>query len=87
MIARLITDVQRLITVVSEDGQGNFGGSGNIGSDPLVDPNGYHLTSVSPCIDAGDSSGNYSGQFDIDGQFRVLYSRVDMGADEYVTVY
>ena len=67
---------------------------GNIDEDPLfVDPNGVdgiagtadddlHLLPWSPCIDAGDPSGDYSGQTDMDGQDRVLYDTVDMGVDE-----
>lgn len=67
---------------------------GNTGEDPLfVDPNGVdgiagtadddlHLLPWSPCIDAGDPAGDYSGQTDMDGQDRVLYDTVDMGADE-----
>jgi hypothetical protein len=62
----------------------------------LIDPNGLdgipgtaddeegcvHLRGYSPCINAGDPGGDYSGQIDIDGQPRVAYGRVDMGADE-----
>jgi len=44
--------------------------------------NTVHLLGHSPCVDAGDPSGDYSGQVDIDGQPRVAYGRVDMGADE-----
>ncbi|HIJ54415.1 MAG TPA: hypothetical protein HPP66_14890, partial [Planctomycetes bacterium] len=62
--------------------------------DPLfVDANGpdgiagteddnVHLRGYSPCINAGDPGGDYSGQVDVDGQPRVAYGRVDMGADE-----
>lgn len=41
-----------------------------------------HLLPYSPCIDAGDPSGDYTGQMDMDGQERVLYDNVDIGADE-----
>jgi subtilisin family serine protease len=41
-----------------------------------------HLKVESPCRNAGDPNGDYSGQIDIDGESRVLYSRVDIGADE-----
>ena len=67
-------------------------GTGNISSDPLfvnAGTNDYHLSSSSPCIDTGDSSGCYSGQTDIDGEDRILdgdgdqTATVDMGADEY----
>lgn len=48
-----------------------------------VDANDFHLAPNSPCINAGDPNGNYTGQTDIDGQPRVLGSRADIGADEY----
>ncbi len=70
------------------------GGVGNISDDPcFVDPNGpdgvpgtwddndYHLSPNSPCIDAGDPNGDYTGQADIDGQGR-QNGVVDMGSDE-----
>jgi len=77
--------------------QGSWPGTENIDEDPLfIGPNGLdgipgtaddeennvHLRGYSPCINAGDPSGNYTGQVDIDGQPRVAYGRVDMGADE-----
>lgn len=70
-----------------EDGDG---GTGNISSNPsfVDEPNdNYHLKSDSPCINAGDSSGNYSGLTDMDGDTRVLAGRVDIGADEAFQVY
>jgi unsaturated chondroitin disaccharide hydrolase len=73
------------------------GVNGNISINPLfVDPNGpdddpntwedndYHLSSYSPCIDAGDPVGDYSGQVDIDGEPRVINDRVDIGVDEFL---
>ena len=63
---------------------GGWGGTGNIGDDPIfADPDGpdgnpdtwedndYHLTANSPCVDTGDPNGDYTGQTDIDGQSRV----------------
>jgi hypothetical protein len=41
-----------------------------------------HLRLSSPCINAGDPDGDYSGQVDMDGEPRVMVGRVDMGADE-----
>ena len=65
--------------------QGDHAGVSNIDADPLfVDAPGgdYHLQPVSPCIDVGDPSGNYTGKLDMDGESRMLYDNVDMGADE-----
>ncbi|MHC4620232.1 MAG: right-handed parallel beta-helix repeat-containing protein [Planctomycetota bacterium] len=60
-------------------------GTGNISDDPLfvnAAANDYRLASDSPCIDAGDPSGDYYGETDIDGHLRVMVTEVDMGADE-----
>jgi hypothetical protein len=85
------------------DIQGGYRGTGNINADPLfIGPNGLdgiggtaddeeytvHLSPTgSPCINAGDPSGDYSGQVDIDNQPRVAYGRVDMGADEVFPIF
>jgi len=51
----------------------------------------YHLMSTSPCIDA-ESTGTPDGDYDIDGDERLLDGKgdgtvtVDIGADEYVRV-
>jgi hypothetical protein len=42
----------------------------------------YHLLSGSPCIDAGDPNGTYTGELDIDFEDRVMGDEVDMGGDE-----
>ena len=58
---------------------------GSISDDPnFVDAanDDFHLLANSPCIDAGDPNGVYTGQIDIDGDSRVIGSNVDMGADE-----
>ena len=47
------------------------------------DPNDYHLDPNSPCIDKGDPNADYNGETDIDGEGRVKYVYVDIGADEY----
>jgi len=44
----------------------------------------YHLKADSPCVNAGDQNGSYSGQKDVDGEQRVIWGRVDIGADESV---
>jgi predicted outer membrane repeat protein len=62
------------------------GGIGNINFDPcFVDAAGgdYHLSLLSPCIDAGDPSYSPSpGETDIDGEPRVFNSHIEIGADE-----
>ena len=47
-------------------------------------PDNYHLAYDSNCIDAGNQSLDYDGQFDIDGENRIyIYEgTVDIGADE-----
>ncbi|MHC4158283.1 MAG: hypothetical protein ACYSSO_04300 [Planctomycetota bacterium] len=86
------------VTVSYCDVQGGWAGTGNIDEDPqFVDANGldgipgtaddedysvHLLPAGSPCFNAGDPNGDYSGQGDIDGQPRVAYGRVDIGADE-----
>jgi len=61
-------------------------GAGNIDTDPdFVDPcyGDYHLLSISPCVDSGDPCYVPDPcETDIDGQPRILYDRVDIGADE-----
>ena len=81
-------------TVTYSDVQEGFTLGSNIDADPLfVDADGVdnifgteddnlHLKSYSPCINKGRPFGFYSGQVDMDGEPRVLYDRVDMGADE-----
>ncbi|MHC4756071.1 MAG: right-handed parallel beta-helix repeat-containing protein [Planctomycetota bacterium] len=63
---------------------GTYGGLGNTGNNPLFEVDGYHLLLYSPCINAGDLTGNYSSQTDIDSEPRLFGGRVDMGADEFV---
>ncbi len=78
------------VSVTYSDIQGGWPGIGNINDDPMLEPDGYHLTPCSPCIDAGDP--NYiagPNETDIDGEPRIIdgdfYGKaiVDMGADEY----
>ncbi|MBN1343640.1 MAG: right-handed parallel beta-helix repeat-containing protein [Phycisphaerae bacterium] len=52
-----------------------------------LEDNDYHLGPFSPCKNAGDPNGNYTGRTDLDGQQRVMGGTVDIGADEmtYIT--
>ena len=62
-----------------------MGGRTNINSNPsFVDAaaGDYHLYWDSPCINAGNPTGNYTGRTDIDGDPRVVYGLADIGADE-----
>jgi parallel beta-helix repeat protein len=70
------------------DTVGNIlGQNGNVSIDPVFvggEPFDYHLTPVSPCIDAGDP--NYvsePNETDLDGKPRIVGGRIDMGAYEY----
>ncbi len=68
--------------------QSDPGGIGNIFSDPcfmniLSDANDLHIDGDSNCIDAGILDANYGDETDIDGEVRIEYGRVDIGADEY----
>ena len=74
------------IDVNYSDVEGGWPDVGNIDADPCFvdsDANDYHLLPDSPCINAGDPAGDYSGQTDMDGESRVMLGRVDMGADEF----
>ena len=62
-------------------------GSGMIDADPLfVDPTDgdFHLTCPSPCKDTGDNT-SVIEPFDFEGDPRIAYGTVDMGADEFHT--
>ncbi|NVM56921.1 MAG: hypothetical protein HWN51_02210, partial [Desulfobacterales bacterium] len=72
------------VSVSYSDVKGGYGGEGNINANPLLEPDGYHLKSGSPCINAGDP--NYvaePNETDLDGKPRVIGGRIDMGAYEY----
>lgn len=66
---------------------GGYPGNGNDGNDPSFrnpdDPNDFHIAENSLCKDTGDPNGDYDDETDIDGEERVKYGRVDIGADEY----
>ena len=67
------------------DIEGGFPGTGNIDFDPVfICPpcSDYHLTPTSACLDAGNPAWTASGELDIDGDPRVQFGRVDIGADE-----
>ena len=63
-------------------------GLGNIADNPLFESDNYHIKAGSPCIDAGDTALDYTGQTDIDGEARVMGQCVDIGSDEvFILVY
>jgi len=88
-------DLDNNYTAIYSYFDGGDMGLGNIKSDPNNPPfvNGadddYHLKTDSVCVDAGKPNVSYSGERDIDDQFRLLdgdnddNTVVDMGADEY----
>ncbi len=60
-------------------------GPGMIDADPLfVEPGAgdYHLTGDSPCINAGDNNAPDIADHDFEGDPRIAFRLVDMGADE-----
>jgi hypothetical protein len=70
--------------------QGGYSGIGNINSNPCFvdsDNSDYHLLCSSPCFNAGDPGFTTdSNNVDVDGEPRLRYGRVDMGADELFQV-
>ncbi len=67
--------------------QGGYTGTGNISSDPCfvnAGINDFHLSSNSPCINAGDPNTTGLGEMDIDNTARYQGGRFDMGADEKI---
>jgi len=92
------------VPIVSySDVEGGFAGTGNINADPMFRDtlrNDFHLTSMSPCIDAGDNDSIIPcSEFDFEGDFRIYPGNgfgypigfpaqavVDMGADEYCLI-
>lgn len=63
-------------------GQDLTGKDGNISVDPKLTSD-YHLTSSSPCIDAGLGEISNLSLFDCDFEGRVFGKSVDIGADEF----
>jgi len=59
-------------------------GTGNISVDPLFEEGSYHISSNSPCIDAGTNMDWMWTAFDFDGDPRINGTTVDMGAYEYI---
>lgn len=92
--AQILNSGGSTATISYSNIQGGYPGTGNIDADPLfIDLAGpddilgtadddLHLSWHSPCINAGNPSGDYTGQVDLDNQPRVTYGRVDMGTDE-----
>jgi predicted outer membrane repeat protein len=68
------------------DVQGGASGPGNFDIDPFFanpEAGDYHLSPTSACVDAGDPIYNSGGlETDLDGDPRVLFGRIDVGADE-----
>lgn len=67
--------------------KGGYPGTGNIDADPLFTDSAnsdFHLTFNSPCKDTGDNS-SVTELFDFEGDPRIAYGTVDMGADEFYT--
>ena len=77
------------VTVDHCNVEGGWPGAGNIDADPIfVDPSNanYHVSSGSPCIDAGNGAAPTLSATDVDGDQRVIGAGVDVGADEFTLV-
>ncbi|MCG3130073.1 MAG: hypothetical protein FLDDKLPJ_00821 [Phycisphaerae bacterium] len=74
--------------VTNNNGTLNWG-AGNLDADPgFADPEAddYHLDDCSPLVDAGDPAFTpLSGETDVDGDDRVIFAAIDIGADEVAT--
>ncbi|MHC4944926.1 MAG: right-handed parallel beta-helix repeat-containing protein [Planctomycetota bacterium] len=73
--------------ITYSDVQGGWQGVGNIDSDPLLVHliGDMHLTFNSPCRASGDNTAPDLPVTDFEGDPRIAYSTVDMGADEFYT--
>ncbi|NLF40662.1 PKD domain-containing protein [bacterium] len=63
-------------------------GTGSISNDPqfvCAQSSDYRLQPGSPCTDAGQGTEWIAGNTDLDGNPRVVYGRIDMGAYEFVS--
>jgi len=73
-------------TIIFNDIKGGWPGTGNIDADPLFLDQGnsdFHLTFNSPCKDSADNSALELPSEDFEGDPRIAYATVDMGADEF----
>lgn len=88
-----ITHFGGFTTAINSLIEGGYSGTNNISNDPLfvnaissgaapTTDGDYHLQSLSPAIDAGSNISVPNGSYDIDGDERILYGTVDIGADE-----
>jgi len=76
-------DLVEATAIYSDIGVGGTGDNGNISEDPrFVGGSNYHLSIDSPCINTGTNAAQGLPDNDIDGEPRILYGVVDMGADE-----
>jgi len=57
-------------------------GPGNLNSNPLFAPDGWHLSHASPCLNTGSNTSGMEMLTDLDGDARILEAVVDIGADE-----
>lgn len=70
------------LTATYSNIQEGYTGEGNMDADPLFGED-YHLSAMSPCIDAATCENTPDA--DVDGDSRPQYDGVDMGADEYIS--
>ncbi|SDU42640.1 right-handed parallel beta-helix repeat-containing protein [Desulfobacula phenolica] len=80
----IYTDSYSTTIVTYSNIQNSYTGKNNINADPLFAGYGdYHLTTDSPCINAGSNDVADLPDTDLDGNPRISGNNVDMGAYEY----
>lgn len=85
----IINESSSLVVTSStiKDGAGqSWFGPGCIDSDPMFADAEGRIPPYSPCAGAGDNDANGLSQWDIEGNPRIIGSRVDMGAYECTTL-
>jgi hypothetical protein len=80
------SDVASNPALTYSDVLGGYAGTGNINANPLfvnIGAGNFHLSSTSPCINAGDKMAPELPAIDLDGNPRVKGWNVDVGVYEY----
>ncbi len=72
---------------INASGAYTYNHADNIQEDPLLVPDDIHLTDRSPMINKGNNNAPALPGVDIDGDDRIIFGTVDIGADESESIY